>query len=79
MDSFSMDSEGRDRIKEKKKIQGRTRSKENIATAPRQQRQKACWVFLRSQINLQAHRYHCSFHPGVFRGIISTEECVYII
>jgi hypothetical protein len=38
-----------------------------------------CWVFLCSQINLQARRYHCSFHPGVFRGIISTEEHVYII
>jgi hypothetical protein len=78
MDSFSMDSGGRDRIKEKKKIQRRTRFEENIATGPWQRHQKAYWVFLRSQINLQVHKYCRSFQPG-FWGVISTEEYVYII
>jgi hypothetical protein len=31
------------------------------------------------QINLQAHRYCYSFHPGVSRGIISIKEYVYIL
>jgi hypothetical protein len=34
-----------------------------------QRHQKACWYTIKSQINLQAHGYHCSFHPGVFQGI----------
>ena len=36
-----------------------------------------CWYFTTSRINLQAHRYHCSFHPRVFQGIVSTEEREY--
>jgi hypothetical protein len=34
-----------------------------------QRRQKACWYTIRSQINPQAHGYHCSLHPGIFQGI----------
>ena len=44
-DSFSMDSGGQGRSKEKKKIRGRLGSKKDAATIPRQWRQKACWVF----------------------------------
>jgi hypothetical protein len=38
MDGYSMDSGGKDRMKEMKKIWGRTSSEENIAIIPRQQR-----------------------------------------
>ena len=44
-DSFSMDSRGQGRSKEKKMIQGRLGTKKDTATVPRQHRQKACWVF----------------------------------
>ena len=44
-DSFSMDSGGQDRRKEKKKIRGRLGSKKDTATVLQQWRQKACWVF----------------------------------
>ena len=44
-DSFSMDSGGQGRRKEKKKIGGRLGSKKDTATVPRQRRQKACSVF----------------------------------
>jgi hypothetical protein len=33
-----------------------------------QQRQKACWYTIRSQIDPQVHGYRCSFHSGVFHG-----------
>ena len=48
-DSFSMDSGGQGRRKEKKKIGGRLGSKKDTATVPRQRRQKACWVFYRHE------------------------------
>ena len=44
-DSFSMDSRGQGRRKEKERIRGRLGSKKDTATVPRQRRQKACWVF----------------------------------
>jgi len=44
-DSFSMDSGGRGRRKEKQKIRGRLGKKKDTTTIPRQWRQKACWVF----------------------------------
>ena len=44
-DSFSMDSGGQGRRKEKQSLQGRLGSKKDTATVPRQWRQKACWVF----------------------------------
>ena len=44
-DSFSMDSGGQGRRKEKKKIRGRLGSKKDTSTVPRQRCQKACWVF----------------------------------
>ena len=44
-DSFSMDSRGQGRRKEKKKIRGRLGSKKDTSNVPRQRRQKACWVF----------------------------------
>ena len=44
-DSFSMDTGGQGRSKEKKMIQGRLGSKKDTAIIPRQWRQKACWVF----------------------------------
>ena len=44
-DSFSMDSGGQDRRKEKKKIRGRLGSKKDTTSVPRQRRHKACWVF----------------------------------
>ena len=44
-DSSSMDSGGQGRRKEKQRIRGRLGSKKDTATVPRQQRQKACWVF----------------------------------
>jgi hypothetical protein len=30
---------------------------------------ESLWYNIRSQINPQAHGYHCSFHPEVFQGI----------
>ena len=56
-----------------------TESVDNVATVPWQRRQKACWYCVTSRINPQAHGYHCTFHPRVFQGIISTEECEYTI
>ena len=44
-DSFSMDSGGQGRRKEKRKIRGRLGSKKDAATVPRQWHQKACLVF----------------------------------
>ena len=44
-DSFSMDSGGQGRSKEKKKIRGRLDMKKDTSTVLRQRRQKACWVF----------------------------------
>ena len=44
-DSFSMDSGGQGRRKEKRKIRGRLGSKKDTATVPRQRHQKACLVF----------------------------------
>jgi hypothetical protein len=29
-----------------------------------------CGNFKRSQVNLQVDKYHCSFHPRVFQGIV---------
>ena len=36
-------------------------------------------ILQRHEKNLQAHGYRCSFHPRVFHGIVSTEECEYAI
>ena len=44
-DISSMGSGGQGRRKEKQRIRGRLGSKKDTATVPRQQRQKACWVF----------------------------------
>jgi hypothetical protein len=38
--------------KKRKKIRGRTGSKDNIAIVPQQRRQKACWHFLTSSPGL---------------------------
>ena len=65
--------------KKKKEDTRATESEDNVATVPRQRRQKACWYFVTSRINPQAHEYRCSFHPRVFQGIVSTEECEYAI
>ena len=54
-------------------------SKDNVATVPWQRCQKACWYFVTSRINPQAHKYRCSFHPRVFQGIVSTREREYTI
>jgi hypothetical protein len=43
--SFSMIVGVEVESKKKKKIRGQTRSEDNIATVPQQQRHKACWVF----------------------------------
>ena len=44
-DSFSLDSGGQGRRKEKERIRGRLGSKKDTATVPHQWCQKACWVF----------------------------------
>ena len=44
-DSFSLDSGGQGRSKEKQRIRGRLGSKKDTATVPCQRCQKACWVF----------------------------------
>ena len=44
-DSFSLDSGGQGRRKEKKKIRGRLDMKKDTSTVLQQRRQKACWVF----------------------------------
>ena len=66
-------------LKKMKKIRGRTRSADNVADVPRQWLQKACWYFVTSRINPQAHGYRYTFHPRVFLGIVSTEEREYTI
>ena len=54
-DSCSMGSEGKSRIKEKEKKDTRTtESVDNVATIPRQWRQKACWYFATSRIKSSA-------------------------
>ena len=66
--------------RKKQKEDARTiESEDNVATVPRQWRQKACWYFVTSRIDPQAHEYRCSFHPRVFQGIVSTEEREYTI
>ena len=52
--------------KKKKEDTRTTESEDNVAVVPRQQRQKACWYFVTSRMNPQAHGYCCSFHPTVF-------------
>ena len=65
--------------KKEKEDMRTTESEDNVATVPRQRRQKACWYFVTSRINPQAHGYRCSFHPRVFQGIVSTKEREYVI
>ena len=65
--------------KKKKEDMRTTESEVNVATVLRQRRQKACWYFVTSRINPQAHGYCCSFHPRVFQGIVSIEEHEYAI
>ena len=50
-DNCSMGSGGSGRIKKKEKEDTRTtESVDNVATIPRQRRQKACWYFVTSRI-----------------------------
>ena len=44
-DSYSMGSGGKGRRKENQRDTRTTESEDNVAAAPRQRRQKACWYF----------------------------------
>ena len=65
-DGCSIGSVGKGRRKENKKDTRTTESEDNVAAVPWQRRQKACWYFVTSRINPQAHGYRCSFHLRVF-------------
>jgi hypothetical protein len=63
------------RGKKKQRIPGRTRFKDNTMTVPRQQHRKSCWYFLIfSNKSASVRIYYCTFHPRVFKGIVSTRN-----
>ena len=55
-DSCSMGSGGKGRKKENEKDTRTTESEDNVATVPRQRRQKTCWYFVTSRIKSASAR-----------------------
>ena len=77
-DSFSMDSGGQGRRKEKEKDTRKTKYKERYSNRSPAMAPKSMLGILASRINPQAHRFRCSFQLRVFQGLSNPQgTCVH--